>query len=364
MILQLTALGMFTKFSEVVRKMNSTLINEHIRNNTHIPKSAFGSIRDLIRTARQSSFKTQKDVVNFSGGLSLLQATRRGFLPTERAHKLVDFSSEMHWAVSYLLGLSIATFPRVRSLYDLLFRGATIIYQKDGSQKPFPQFGIKRIDTSQIQLEYEEPKPFIDAIYDQIAANPKEYIIQSHMSSGKTAFDETIIDSDVRITRNDTTHRSFASLCGFGQDIASRFFTDEEIDGYHHLKLDKGKLLSNRWIIDALRDSVGFADLLKETPTKSLSSRRASLLLEIYQKKTERFDWIPWDELREELIWHGLREDEVYQLETHAWKNPLNAQYNLFLLDGDIAIRTESGPSGGGGLLGKAEHGLVRIWRY
>ena len=357
---------MFTKFSEIIRKLTHNEVSEYIIKNEVIKEHKVAGLRDILRTMGRSRLTTRSNGYYFSGGLALLVDTKDGFMPTDRSRTLLRYSKEMRWAISYLQGLSIACFPRVRAFYDILLEGAKLVYSIEGGQKPFPQFGTKRFRSSNIYFDEGEKVNLRDAINERIRTNPAIYVGDTNASSRKIPLDLELAHLDINITWNGRTIQSFSALCGFGQDIVSSFFSidpDESDDKNRVLKLDPQKMLSNQWLRSALGECVGFESLLKRIDQSGPTSRRGALLLHIFRKRAPDADWYPWTEIVEDLSWNGMSEDEIEKLENDILRNPLGIDDDLFLLDEEIAIRTLRGASGTQGIMDRVKHSFVRVWR-
>ncbi|MHA1170179.1 MAG: hypothetical protein ACTSRU_20315, partial [Candidatus Hodarchaeales archaeon] len=274
MTLQISALDMFTKHAEIVRKFLSQSMKTKILNKSQLQKSDFGSSRSLLRTVSQARMLPRKDGNFFSGGFGLVNNDNGNLIPTAKAQTLIELGDEVEWGIMYLLGLGIGCFPRVRALYDLLLEGATINYEILPGQKPFPQFGVQRMESSTLQEQDNEPVEFLEAITSRIQEHPDIYIGQTYASSNANDLNSIYIIKNSKITWNATTNRSFMKLCGYGQEFISRFYDVEVVNSNHRVKLDISKFLSNKWIRRGLDDCVGFSPLLSKARSwYSLSQR-------------------------------------------------------------------------------------------
>lgn len=316
---------------------------EQIQNEKgYLNKDDFG-VQSFLTFALEPKFKTSNNVVKFKPGIGLY-SRKNGRIMSRPEHKeLINYGEED--ATLFLLGLAIRRFPRLRSLYDLLYIDEAILSWpiKGSSLRVRSAFEKSEVLAT---LKDGNAYPIDELLLKKIRKNPKRFI------EGLPGIHSDDLSVSV-IIWNERTRADIANMSGINTpNIREKLFEIRRFENSVQASLRKEIFGALTPLKKNLEEIYSFINVVLPSIE--------DVMFSAYENEARGTTWVPVFVWRESLRKKGV--NDIDSLEEEILNSTIYGETG-FIFRENLLIETREGSESSVGLNGYAKHAYIRITR-
>jgi len=297
--------------------------------------------KSSLRVLREPRVVQKDSILSYTPGLGLFKKEDKYFVKRDEFNKLINYNETT--APFYLLSLAVEKFPRLTSLFDILYLDDGTLSWTTKSKKTGVRGAFEK-ETITVDYTDDSSHNLCNILIRNIKMNPHRYF-SKHIDEKINNISSTII------TWNPRTKADVSNLSGLNSEyIRDKLYDIEYNKNIINVILNKNSFNNLLLYNNNLSNLYG---LKKENITTI-----EKILLDSYQSEVKGMLWVPVDAWRERLKSNGI--NEIYLIEKEILNSRVYRGKGYFFRE-KLLVETKEGAAGTNGLMGYAKHAYIKI---